>query len=640
MKKYFTIFAAIIFASAILLPQISYSVERKYIMFDNLDYYADTCYAATLRYHDNYKDDLEIRPFNQQTFNEINVKDYDAAIFPIGNTGKGFRGELPASYGTRYSLSSTVGGVKIIDKIMEFVNSGTGVIIIAQNALSSAYTGGDPKVNNLLWNILGIDYQGQKYECGDVTESGNTTEWRWWMFKIEGSLEDPVGMGLPKYYNGGDESSGQAIDPLAFFLEVDWFRTKDSEKYPVTERTIEAESDTAMGIRTIYPVNEEDTSRICFYSMGWEGFGGRWKIKQNMMLQAMRWVVAEDFKPGPKITAVPNTLNFGGIALDSSRELEIELRHVGVDEMEIYYATLDEFTIEPWDSEAFSITEGGVEKGDDPVILQPGESHILKVKFEPDVGEKHYAQELIIEYNKDHSGEDDFPDLTLYIEGTGGEEKPEGGYFTTNYESNTISFGTVTNDGGSVDKTLTLKNEGQAAIFVRKYIPDEYNEETAFTFREQITNPTTLDFEESFDLTIRFFPQDPNTEYNAKLKLEVDKATNGNEFWLDLVGKSGPWTSVPSQAATDDGLLTVKVAPNPAEDNFNIEYIINGDRERNIEMFLVDVTGKSVAELKNGVFMPGTYHINRNTDNLSAGNYYLIAKMAEQSISVPVVIMK
>lgn len=654
MRKNITGYFAIIFAIAIIFPALAGAqeitrflpepkgsdlekiqvptVERKYIIFDNLDYWVDTCYIAALRMNKEYKEDLQVMPFSDATFNQIDITEYDAAIFPVGNSGPGGVA-MPPVWGSRYGLgTATPGGIKIIDKIMEMVNAGKGVIVIGQNALWGNQSSPDPDVTNFLENIMGIDYQG-KYECGETTHSGSTTEWRWWMFKVEGSLGDPVGVGLPKYYNGGDESSGQAIQPLSYFLEVDWFKTKDPQQYFITDRATTAQSDTAFGIRAEHVINDDTKSRIVFWSLGFEGYGGLYGIKKNMMLQAMVWVLGEPYRPEAEVQTDPGNLDFGGVDVATTETIDVSIRSTGAEPLEIEKIDLDYFFAEPEGSEAYQIEEGGLEEGGDPIVLEPGEEHKVTVSFTPDLDETKFTISLRI-----HSNAKNMPRLNLNVEGWGGEEKVEGGIYEANFEE--IDFGTLEQEGVNKDVDLKLTNPGTIPILVSVYIDDEFNDSLSFSFAHTVNNPKYIDPGDTLTYTIRFFPLDEDMEYHGKVRVTVTNAINGNTFFVDLVGRSGIWSSVPGEASTEDGALTIKASPNPASDRTTININTRTIIPEKVDMYLIDLTGRQIAPIFSGVLPSGDHSVQFYSSMVSSGTYYIVGKIGGQTVTLPLLINK
>jgi hypothetical protein len=615
----------------ILNKTLNPDVVRKYIIFNNLDYYVDTCYIATLRAHPEYSQDYTEMPFTDATFNQIKITDYDVAIFPVGNSGPGFV-QVPPSYGNRYALNSGTGKTKIIDKIMEMINAGKGVIVIAQNALWGNAQANDPDVTNFVKNIMGIDYQG-KYKCGEVTSSGSSTEWKWWMFKIVGVTGDPVGYGLPKYFNGGDYSSGESIQPLAYFMDVDWFYTKDPNKYFLTDVATFQQSDSGLGIRSEYFLNETDRSRIVFWSPGFEGYGGRWEIKKNMMWQAMRWVLDETFKPGPEIQAIPNTLNFHGVDVGKDKTMTITLKHTGIETLEISKIELDYFFAEPEDSKAFTITKGGLVEGKPTIKMQPGDEHPVDIKFKPDIDKTPFTISLQIESNAKTS-----PSLALDLKGYGGEEVPDGGKLVA---VNEVNFGNVEKEGGKVLKELNIANGGNISMFVSVYLPDSTSDNKSFDFFEPVNNPTTLDAGKDFNVKLNFFPLSENTNYHGKVIIHSNALNVSSDGYIvNLVGHAGIWTDVPEKGVVGNGLFYFKTSPNPFADITRIKYNLTGTNEQKVEMSVVDLLGNKMFDLVNGYIYPGENWLDLSSSKLTAGTYYLISKVAGSTAVLPIVIVK
>ena len=77
------------------------------------------------------------------------------------------------------------------------------------------------------------------------------------------------------------------------------------------------------------------------------------------------------------------------------------------------------------------------------------------------------------------------------------------------------------------------------------------------------------------------------------------------------------------------GLLSLKAIPNPFSQSTTIQYTLNGNVSRNIEIYAVDLLGNKVAELINTNHSPGEYPLNFDLGKLSSGTYFIIANSNE-----------
>ena len=69
-------------------------------------------------------------------------------------------------------------------------------------------------------------------------------------------------------------------------------------------------------------------------------------------------------------------------------------------------------------------------------------------------------------------------------------------------------------------------------------------------------------------------------------------------------------------------------------------YTVHGDMERNINLFLLDVTGKKLATIVNQAHEPGEYQLMINSIELSSGTYYINGDINGSPIQLPIIITK
>jgi hypothetical protein len=585
-----------------------------------MDYYADTLYVGSFR--DEYGKLLphhDVMPFSD--VNSIDITDYDVAVFPVGNSNVGF---IPwvVNYGRRYNLSSSFGGVKVIDKIMEMIDAGKGVVICAQNGLSGNAGSADPKVTNLLENILGMDYRG-KYKCG--YNSGGAMGYN--SFRVLGTTSDPIGMGQPKYFNIGDKSSGTAHYPLAYYWEVDMFFSKDKQKYFVTEHFEHKDYDTACGIRTTY---EKTGSRISYLSVGLEGFGGLFNIKRNMMRNAVYWCRGGNAETGKDLSYNSNEFKFGGVDEGESKELELVIENIGTEDVDITQIMIDDFFSNPAGSKAFKLGDNAK-----PQLLEPGNTINIQVTFKPDMGEMAYDSKIWIKAVTTNMGSEQ----NVYLFGYGGEEPIMGGFMS--FSTDTLKFGNL-DDGQKEDKDIVVRNIGTEEFEAWIYMMDqEFNDSLAYSIPTVVENPNAIKAGDSLVFTVRFFPLYEKTDYHGLVKVKQTKASNDKSvYYIVLNGTTGEWTSVKDQGISQSGDITVRAAPNPVSETSELRVRLAGQAARLLKANLLDLRGRQVLELTNELFVPGEYKLQLNASGIGSGVYYLVMEYGSSKAVLPINIVK
>lgn len=575
----------------VFITGIAESQDKKYIFFNNLDpEFAQTAYYENFQKYDGLKDYAPYAisvPFSDATFSQHNIVNFDLAIFPMG--------DLPLSYKS--------GNSSVIKKIKEMIDAGKNVIITGRtflyHALNPAGGAKDPEVIDFLTNTMGIDYIHRK----NVHKvEGNTTTW--WSFIIHGHDPDPVGKSIRKgcnfeSYNGGT--------PLAYYMSLDIFFSKDKEQFPQVEHFIYHDglprNDTIVAIRT-----EIGTSRIVLYGIGFEVICG--EIPRGSLLhRCMMWTLGNIKPDGAVLQFDPVNIDFERVAIGESREMELLIESVGKEDLVI---TETSFFDNPDD--VFEIIEGEIPFGGKPVKLKNGESHYMKIKFTPKAKDLYEA--LLSIYSNNESG--NIKDISCV--GIGGTEN-SGPKIATNF-GKLIDFGQLRK---AKSETFELKfyNTGDKELKVQTCRMDtSMPDHKMFTFAQTMYTPFFVQPGDSFIVKVKFAATSEELRvYNGRIFIECD-ALNESSFYIDLVGEIyEPTVSV------DDGItlpISVNVAPNPAKNEiyFSINNI-DSPESRHV-IYLTDLLGNKLTELHNGVLESNDFILPVNTSQLSNGIYYLV----------------
>ncbi len=129
------------------------------------------------------------------------------------------------------------------------------------------------------------------------------------------------------------------------------------------------------------------------------------------------------------------------------------------------------------------------------------------------------------------------------------------------------------------------------------------------------------------DLDFAFKPS-KDAEYIGKITIK----TNGGTKEIKLMG-----TGVTSSVNDIKNVFTFSATPNPIETVTTINFNVLGTA-RNIEMNIIDLNGKHIASIVNGIYTQGSHTIDYNASNLAAGSYYITAKIDDQSAVLPIIV--
>ena len=590
----------------VLLSSSLISQNKKYVLFNNLDPdFAQTAYYENFQKYDGLKDYEPYAislPFNASTFAQYNITDFDMAIFPMGDN----------------ALSYSSGGHKVITKIKEMIAAGKNVLVTGRTMLYRALAPGgsdkDPEVVDFLENTMGIDYIHRK----DVHKvEGNTTTW--WSYIIHGHDPDPVGKSIRK---GCNFETYNGWPPLAYYMSLDIFFSKDKEKYPQVEHFIYHDglerNDTIVAIRT-----EVGESRLILYSMGFEAYCG--EIPRGSLLhRCMLWALGNIKPDGPVLQFDPVNLDFERVKVDSSRDLEFVINSIGKEELEI---TETSFFDNPDD--VFTIVEGEVPFGGTPITLKNGESHKLKVRFTPK-DKKEYAGMLSV-YSNSITG--NIKDLNCA--GIGGQEN-SGPKVATNFGKK-IDFGQLRL---AKSETFELKfyNPGDKELTVQMCRMDtNMADHDLFTFPQVLATPFFVQPGDSIIVKVKFAAtKNEYRIYTGKILIECD-ALNDPVFEIDLTGEIIEGTSVDEDVLAK---LDINIIPMPVQNEFRIDINNNYTMLSNANIYISDLLGAKVKNIFSGSLASGFTGFDVNSTSMASGIYLLVAEVGSRKIVKRIVVSK
>lgn len=194
-----------------------------------------------------------------------------------------------------------------------------------------------------------------------------------------------------------------------------------------------------------------------------------------------------------------------------------------------------------------------------------------------------------------------------------------------------VSFGTVNKDEKS-SKIVKITNDGDQSLTISS-IAIENDSKSVFALGTG-KDVKTLAAGASAEIEVTFSPKE-KANYSAQLRIQTN-AGNTPDLKIALSGIGEDLTSV----GEIGGKFYLNVSPNPVVSVSNVRYEINSDMPVNLSINLIDAQGNKVAEMFNGVSGNGTYNLNLNSANYSAGAYYLSVMVDGQLNNIPVMIVK
>jgi len=201
-----------------------------------------------------------------------------------------------------------------------------------------------------------------------------------------------------------------------------------------------------------------------------------------------------------------------------------------------------------------------------------------------------------------------------------------------------IQFDKVTNTD-TKDKKFRITNEGNQDLIISEITNDFVKDVNhVFSFVGLDNPPYQIAPAGEMEVTVRFSPKKKQF-YEGDVTIRTNSLKNADEI-ISLYGEGEEQNGVGDEAVSPTGLFRMSATPNPASTNATISYTLNGGDLKDLELVLMDLNGKQIASLFSSSIIPGTYSYNLNTTGYVSGNYYIIARIAGESVKLPILIVK
>ncbi|HRP01318.1 MAG TPA: choice-of-anchor D domain-containing protein [Candidatus Kapabacteria bacterium] len=326
---------------------------------------------------------------------------------------------------------------------------------------------------------------------------------------------------------------------------------------------------------------------------------------------------------GPKIAVTDVPVDFGSIDYTKYGEKNIAIASVGdqdlvVDDVQFVKNGNDHFS--------FPTTMQF------PVIVKAGKTWYFQVRFataQSDSNGGKFNGELLIKSNALNGTQ-----KTILLQATANSKNAKTGLTLS---ANEIDFGKV-NVGDSTTFTLTISNKGGADLIfpVKPSFVGGGEIKAQYSFVGGSEIIPTLAPNQSHDLKIQFKPLDTKL-YNLSMKLtsndQVNPITN-----IAISGEGQNPVSVEESTLSKELALQIKPSVNNGNAIFSYDY--TGELDRNVDVRIIDITGKVRMNLYNGAAIKGIHFINLNNLNFESGKYFVVVEMDGINKMIPFIIQK
>lgn len=198
----------------------------------------------------------------------------------------------------------------------------------------------------------------------------------------------------------------------------------------------------------------------------------------------------------------------------------------------------------------------------------------------------------------------------------------------------TLNFGTIS-EGATKDLTVTITNSGSAPLEISAMSlggtdPDGFEiKEGApasgnITVAPKGTHRVTVTFKPAFE-----------GAFQAALEIESNVGATTS---VALRGTASGTSSVETESTSPSGALALRlVGSNPVTSSTDVAFTVNGAGTDNVTVSVVDVMGRTVATLFDGMATAGTQRLSLNAAQLSAGMYTIVATNGAERTALTVI---
>lgn len=500
-----------------------------------------------------------------------------------------------------YEKITSSDGVSIIADIKSMLNSNKRVMFTAEALTSIAFIptiGSSGSFKDFIKTYLKIDKSVPRQRVVlDANGKQNVLP-----FTVHGNASDLIGQTL------GTMNGNKSVEYPDYFsdaMEVQPSNTLSIISY------YDSNPELVAGIR-----HEFANGKIAYFTHGFNVFNSavdRSKLFDN----TLSWLL-NDVVDGAQIQLTPEFVEFRNVLVSKTEFKKIEIKNKGNKPLTIESVNLE------YQKPGFAIQN----KPSNNTTLQSGQSLEITVAFTP-TSEGEFDNSIKILSNSKFSNE---TYVSLYGEAINESSLPIISVNTSSIDFDTTEVLTTKNH------IVIIKNNGVDDLTIDMLNFTE-NDEISFDTPEANTTPFPIEGGDETEINIKFTPTNEGT-FNGKLRIQSNDPKKP-EVIINLTGKGYTKNpgSVNEQGKSKNGNFTMRTVPNPMVNNGSVEFTV-ATTPANVEMYVIDATGKSIETIYNGSSVLGSVNLPINTSKYSNGYYTIIANVNGEQISLPLIISK
>lgn len=357
--------------------------------------------------------------------------------------------------------------------------------------------------------------------------------------------------------------------------------------------------------------------RLVFLTVPVEAFNNAF-TRSQFITKSWDWLLEGkvDKPKVAKISSTVNSIDFKDVVLNKVSEQKFEIENTGEIPLVIKEIKLDGSNPEVFEMASVQL----------PLSLEPGQKKEFTVTFTPKAEKTYLA---IIQFVSNADGEES-NSFTIDIEGKGVSDAPKPSVLKASVDK--VEFGSVS-VGSTAEKALKIKNTSDKAIEIVSVAFEGTNASNFSSIEKPELIPTNIEL--PFKLG---FTSDKAGTFVATMIVtsKIDENTQ-DVFRIDVSASavaSGVYDDAVSQS------MKIEVGPNPASVQSQVNFTLNGTAPQSVEISVLDMKGSVVMSLHNGMLLTGSHSLSIDAGKLAAGAYKVIARTNNESVSVPLMIVR
>ncbi len=564
--------------------------------------YNDMYHAYSIaNFNESYQKETAVIPLNEITLTKFPTNNYDCAVFYsdglIGNSATG-----PVGYSLFMNGGYTT---EIITMVKDMLTAGKKVWISSWLDHWMGLRSDNSDIVDFYESYIGVDTTstpdgGAPFYSLAYTDNGYLS---FSSYEVNGMDGDIIGSGM--YVNATQLNSEWSA---ATFYTCPMAPRDGSQAVPFCY--MNTDEDQYLGIH-----KKIGNGKLVYTTVGVEGMSTE-QTRTDFLDRILSWLDPLG-EVGPRIISDVKDVTFLDMEIGQTETQKVKITNSGTEPLVISkYETVGTY------ANLFDLIPSFA----DAITLQPEQSMEVTVQF---VAKNSGSMDATLRFTSNAKNSPTFDILMLAdVKSTG-----TGPQIATDVAE--VDFGTMT-PKVQATQTLKISSTGNEPLIIT--MVDFNDSRGVFDYAEGTSFPITIEKGKSHNLTLTAKNNRENDTYNANMII-TSNAKNTPSLQILLKSKTG--VNDVNEGTTPDGLFSMKASPNPLSEKSVITMNLAGYSTKNVNVYVIDLTGMKVADVYNSVVAPGSsVSAEFNASALASGKYFVVANVGGTLVQVPVIVTK